>query len=123
MAKSIKHIFRKRIEYKVNGALWIECGREKFFGPGRLELLERIDKTGSLNRAAREMGMSYKKAWEMINSLNSQSGHPLVILKSGGENGGGSVITKQARELIMCHRLLRKRFEAFLDKETKQLQV
>lgn len=109
--------------YKVNGALWIECGEEKFFGPGRVELLEQIDKTGSVNRAAKQMHMSYKKAWGMINQLNMQSYTPLVILKSGGEKGGGSVITKEARELMVRHRLLRKRFEAFLKKETIRLHM
>jgi molybdate transport system regulatory protein len=123
MAKSIKHLFKKRILYKVNGSLWIECDEERFFGPGRVELLEHIEKTGSLNKAARQMGMSYKKAWEMINKLNTQSHKPLVILKSGGEKGGGSVITDEAKELIACHKNLRKRFESFLEKETKQLQV
>ncbi len=123
MAKSVKHLFKKRIDYKVNGSLWIECEEERFFGPGRVELLERIDETGSLNKAAKQMHMSYKKAWEMINKLNAQSDKPLVVLKSGGEKGGGSVITKEARELIACHRLLRKRFQAFLEKETKQLHI
>jgi molybdate transport system regulatory protein len=123
MARSVKHIFKKKTDYKINGSLWIECEEERFFGPGRVELLERIDETGSLNQAARQMNMSYKKAWEMINKLNAQSGKPLVILKTGGEKGGGSEITNEARELIACHRILRKRFEAFLEKETKQLYL
>lgn len=123
MAKSIKHIFKKKTDYKVSGSLLIECGGERFFGPGRAELLERIDETGSLSQAAKKMRMSYKKAWEMINTLNSQSVRPLVVLKTGGEKGGGSVITEDARELIACHKLLRKRFRAFLEKETKQLYV
>src|SRR5512141_2152971 len=100
MAKSIKHIFKKKTDYKVSGSLLIECAGERFFGPGRAELLELIDTTGSLSQAAKQMGMSYKKAWEMINTLNSQSIRPLVVLKTGGEKGGGSVITDEARELI-----------------------
>ena len=121
MAKSIKHIFKKKIDYNVSGNILIECEGERFFGPGRAELLELIEKTGSLNKAAKQMGMSYKKAWEMISDLNAQSVKPLVVLKTGGENGGGSVLTAEAKELIACHRLLRKRFQTFLEKETKRL--
>ena len=121
MAKSIRHILKKKKDYKVGGTLLIECDGERFFGPGRAELLELIDETGSLNQAAKQMRMSYKKAWEMISKLNVQSVQPLVILKTGGEKGGGSVITAEARELITSHRLLRKRFQAFLEKETERL--
>jgi molybdate transport system regulatory protein len=46
-----------------------------------------------------------------------------VVLKTGGEKGGGSVITEEAKELIACHRLLRKKFKTFLEKETKQLHL
>jgi len=121
MAKSIKHILKNTGFYKVNGSLWIEFNENHFFGPGRVELLERIDQTGSINQAAKQMGMSYKKAWEMITMLNTQGKKPLVILRVGGESGGGSMITNEARELIFFHRQLRKRFAAFLERETKTL--
>jgi molybdate transport system regulatory protein len=122
MAKSIKHILKKTGSYKVNGSLWIEFNETRFFGPGRSELLERIDQTGSINQAAKQMHMSYKKAWEMIAALNTQAKRPLVILHAGGERGGGSEITNEARELIAFHRLLRERFTAFLERESGKLQ-
>lgn len=117
---NIKPAFKKASDYKVAGSLWIECDGERFFGPGRVELLERIDETGSINKAAKQMGMSYKKAWEMINAMNSQAAKPFVITQTGGENGGGSVITNEAKELIAYHKQLRQRFFYFLEKETKQ---
>ena len=55
-----------------------------------------IAETGSISKAARHMGMSYKKAWEMIDSLNKQTAKPVVIVQTGGEKGGGSVITEEA---------------------------
>jgi molybdate transport system regulatory protein len=122
MAKSIAHIFRKSDSYKVTGSLWIECNEDRFFGPGRAELLERVDQSGSINQAAKQMRMSYKKAWDMITLLNTQSKTPLVILHVGGEKGGGAEITKEARELIAYHRILRERFLAFLAKETQRLK-
>ena len=116
----IKSLLQKKT-YNVAGSLWIECEGERFFGPGRVELLQRIEETGSINKAAKAMGMSYKKAWEMINSLNGQALKPFVITQTGGEKGGGSVVTAEAKQLIRYHQQLRERFLAFLKTETDQL--
>lgn len=118
---SIKPLLQKKMQYKVTGTLWVECEGERFFGPGRVELLEHIETTGSINKAAQLMGMSYKKAWHMINALNTQGATPFVITQSGGEKGGGSVVTPEAKELIAYHKQLRIRFREFLEKETRQL--
>ncbi|MDQ6812546.1 MAG: winged helix-turn-helix domain-containing protein [Bacteroidota bacterium] len=114
-----KSFLRKKSKYKVTGSLWIECDGERFFGPGRVELLERIDETGSINKAAKQMGMSYKKAWQMISALNLQALKPLVITHTGGEKGGGSIITTEAKQLIAYHYHLRERFMDFLEQETQ----
>lgn len=118
---SVKPVLQKRFTYKVTGSLWIECEGERFFGPGRAELLQKIAETGSINKAAKQMGMSYKKAWEMITALNTQASRPLVITQTGGDKGGGSSITEEAKQLIDYHQELRKRFLAFLEKETTRL--
>ncbi len=123
MAKRIKDILIKDLQAKVNGSLWIEADGERFLGPGPIELLERIAETGSISSAAKEMNMSYKKAWELISKLNSQTVHPVVIPQAGGEKGGGSTLTEEANELIKYHRQLRKRFAAFLEKESKRLKL
>jgi molybdate transport system regulatory protein len=122
MAASIRHLLKEGSQYEVKGTLWIECEKERFFGPGRVELLQRIDASGSIRQAAADMGMSYKKAWEMISAVNTQAVRPLVVAKVGGEKGGGSVITDEARELIAYHTQLRERFLAFLEKETEALK-
>jgi molybdate transport system regulatory protein len=109
-------------QYVVRGTLWIECEKERFFGPGRVELLQRIDETGSIRKAAADMGMSYKKAWAMVTALNQQVQRPLVVVKVGGEKGGGSVITDEAKELIAYHAKLRERFLAFLEQEANDLK-
>lgn len=121
--KSIRSILNQQFAYKISGRLWIECGGEGFFGPGRVELLRGIEDTGSINKAAKKMGMSYKKAWEMINALNTQAGKPLVITQTGGEKGGGSVITEEAKQLIAYHQQLRQRFIAFLENETRNFNI
>ena len=123
MGKTIKDILKNSPGVKVNGSLWLEFEGQHFFGPGPVELLERINETGSINAAAKEMKMSYKKAWELVNALNGQSSTPVVIPQTGGEKGGGSTVTEEAMELIKYHRLLRQRFAAFLEEETRRLKA
>jgi molybdate transport system regulatory protein len=123
MDASIKNILKNDTTIKVNGSLWLESADGHFFGPGPVELLERIAETGSINMAAKEMNMSYKKAWALVNTLNAQTSAPVVIPQVGGKKGGGSTITAEAMELIKYHRLLRQRFADFLEKETQGLKV
>ena len=122
MEKPIKDILKKDLEMRVGGSLWIEANGERFFGPGPVELLEHIAETGSISAAAKEMKMSYKKAWELITRLNEQTERPVVIPQTGGEKGGGSVLTEEALRLIEYHKELRKRFKDFLQDESKRLQ-
>jgi len=121
MSKSIRGILKKNKNLTVSGSIWIECNGERFFGPGPVELLERINETGSINQAAKQMQMSYKKAWEIINMLNAQAAQPLVVTQTGGTSGGGSTISAEAKHLINWHRQLRDRFKTFLEKETEKL--
>lgn len=122
MTASVKDILKNPDSKKVNGSLWIESDGEHFFGPGPVELLERIEATGSISMAAKEMKMSYKKAWELVNNLNAQMASPVVIPQAGGEKGGGSTITPEAAELIKYHHQMRERFAAFLEAETARLK-
>jgi molybdate transport system regulatory protein len=121
MAGNIKTILKEGFTIKVNGSLWLESDGMHFFGPGPVELLERIAKTGSISEAAKEMKMSYKKAWEMVNRLNTQTKNPVVIPRTGGEKGGGSTITDEAKELIGYHYEMRKRFADFLTEESRRI--
>ncbi|MFC3634528.1 winged helix-turn-helix domain-containing protein [Enterococcus rivorum] len=70
-----------------------------FFGPGVVELLQLISKTGSLNTAAKKMGMSYNKAWRIIKKAEEEYGSPLVIKSVGGNKGGGSTVTEDGEKL------------------------
>lgn len=121
MAKASKKTSKRNENFVVNGSLWVESNGERFFGPGPVELLEKIEKTGSINQAARQMQMSYKKAWEIINALNANAGHPYVVTQTGGTSGGGSTITTEAMAMIARYRQLREKFKAFLEKETQKL--
>ena len=73
-------------------------------GPGKAELLERIDRRGSIAAAGREMGMSYKRAWELIGTLNGMFRAPLVERTRGGAGGGGAVLTEAGHEVLRLYR-------------------
>ena len=121
MTKPFKNILKSNLHFKVNGSLWLECRDEKYFGPGPVELLERIEQTGSILSAAKQMGMSYKKAWEIISRLNRHAAKPLVETQVGGEKGGGSVISPEAKKLIDGYQKLRNEFEIFIKEQSRIL--
>ena len=73
-------------------------------GPGKADLLERIDHCGSIAAAGREMGMSYKRAWELIGTLNAMFREPLVESTRGGPGGGGASLTGLGREVLAQYR-------------------
>ena len=73
-------------------------------GPGKIELLERLDTEGSITRAAKEMGLSYRRAWYLIDTMNAALGQPVTETKVGGEGGGGATLTPFGRELVTRYR-------------------
>lgn len=73
-------------------------------GPGKADLLERIERCGSIAAAGREMNMSYKRAWELIGTLNAMFRAPLVESTRGGPGGGGAVLTDLGREVLALYR-------------------
>ncbi len=117
---SISHLF-KNPNLNLRATLRIVGEDVPFFGPGRLQLLEQIESTGSISQAAKNMGMSYKKAWKMISSMNEQAIKPLVLMQTGGSSGGGAVVTDEGHEIMQYYQALHKRFEAFLENESKNL--
>ena len=75
-----------------------------FLGPGKAELLERIGATGSLAAAARAMGMSYRRAWSLTETLNAMFDQPLVTLARGGPGKGGAVLTARGQDVLAASR-------------------
>lgn len=73
-------------------------------GPGKVALLERIDSTGSISAAGRELGMSYKRAWDLVDSLNRTFREPAVATRLGGTQGGGAALTPFGRALVARYR-------------------
>ncbi|QRR01303.1 winged helix-turn-helix domain-containing protein [Dyadobacter sandarakinus] len=83
---------------------WVFVDDVKFFGPGRYELLEHIDQTGSISKAAAAMGLSYKKAWAMVDAMNTYGKSPFVIRQKGGSHGGGTVLTETGKSVMEAYK-------------------
>jgi len=86
-----------------------------FIGKGRIQLLELIHQYGSINRAAADMEMSYRQAWQMVKEMNSFSGKPLVEKQHGGKSGGGTVLTKQGMQVIEAYHKFNDALQEFTD--------
>jgi molybdate transport system regulatory protein len=102
---------------------WVFVDGQKFFGPGRLELLEGIDETGSIVKAAKAMGMSYKKAWAMVDAMNTLGSQPYVITQKGGQQGGGAQLTDHAKNVIAAYKGLSNQLNKVLDAETELMTL
>ena len=81
-------------------------GPEEWMGPGKAELLEHIEATGSISAAGRAMGMSYKRAWQLVDTMNAMFRAPLVQSSRGGAKGGGAVLTEEGHAVLAEYRAL-----------------
>jgi molybdate transport system regulatory protein len=82
----------------------IELAPSKRLGPGKVRLLELVGETGSISAAARQMDMSYRRAWLLVEEANRLFGEPLVIGAAGGSGGGGAKLTPLAYRVIAAYR-------------------
>jgi len=99
----------------VKSKVWIEVDGEVVLSEGKAALLEAVRDTGSIQKAADSIGMSYRHAWGIIQKMESRSGRKLVMSKPGG-NGGGSVLTPQAREWLSRFQEFHKGLRELVDK-------
>jgi molybdate transport system regulatory protein len=90
-------------------------------GPGKADLLAAIERTGSISAAARQMGMSYRRAWLLVEAMNSAFRQPLVETLTGGEGGGGARVTKLGEEVLRRYRAMESRAARSAAPELKQL--
>lgn len=90
-------------------------------GPGKAALIEAVDRTGSISAAAREMEMSYRRAWTLIDNTNQCFTEPLVTTSTGGPGGGGAVVTETGREVLLRYRRIEKMAIGAVSKEVQQL--
>jgi len=102
---------------KPNPRLRILLGRSIAIGPGKAELLRLIESTGSISAAAREMGMSYRRAWTLVETMNTAFREPLVAAATGGKGGGGATVTDFGREALKSYSAMEEKAAASVTTE------
>ena len=91
-------------------------GTEIAIGPGKADLLEAIAASGSISESARRLGMSYRRAWLLVDTMNRCFREPLVASATGGSGGGGAQVTPFGRTVLARYRSLETRVERALDR-------
>lgn len=107
-----------RIELR--GSLWMTVDGRNLGGPGRVELLSHIAERGSITHAAKAMGMSYKAAWDAIDTMNQLAGEPLVERLVGGKGGGGTRLTERGKQLVRNFGAIAHAHRRFVDQLSEQ---
>lgn len=105
---------------ELNSRIWLEKNGKPYLGHGRITLLENIDQQGSINKAAKAMGMSYRRAWQLVTSINEMSEEPVVIRNTGGSGGGGTQLTEKGKMIIKEFHRIELRFRSLLKEEEQK---
>ena len=103
--------------------LRVDFGPGRSIGPGKVRLLEAIDRTGSISQAGRSLGMSYRRAWLLIDDMNRCFRHAVVNAKPGGSQGGGAVLTEFGAELVRDYRAIETAAEVAAKKRLRGLEA
>jgi len=110
-------------EFSFSGKLYLQVGDTRAIGPGRVELLERIQITGSIRQAAVQMQMSYRQAWENVDEMNTLFSEPLVSSVRGGKGGGKAEVTPKGLAVINQFKETHDRFKVFLREQSLQIKL
>lgn len=102
--------------------LRVDFGPSKAVGPGKIQLLEAVRDSGSISRAGRALGMSYRRAWMLIDNLNRTFRRAVVTARPGGERGGGARLTPFGRTLVAHYRAIERRSQKAAARELAALQ-
>jgi molybdate transport system regulatory protein len=86
----------------------VDFGPHGYLGPGKITLMELISKYGSISAAGKEMGMSYRRAWLLVDEINRIFREPLVEAKLGGSGGGGARLTRLGRDVVGRYRAIER---------------
>lgn len=100
----------------------IDLDPEGRIGPGKIALLENIDKCGSISAAGRAMDMSYKRAWDLVDEINRICRQAAVERQTGGKNGGGAVLTPFGISLVTRYRKIERDATSAARKELRALR-
>jgi molybdate transport system regulatory protein len=90
-------------------------------GPGKIDLLESVERTGSLRQAAQALGMSYRRAWLLLDGLNRSFSEPATTASVGGQGGGGVTLTPFGLEIMRCYRSAAQAIDALARTELQSI--
>ncbi|CAH8283302.1 molybdate transport system regulatory protein [Mariniflexile fucanivorans] len=110
------------MSYKIKSRIWIEYDDHVLLGEGRVQLLKAIEETGSLSKAAKTLNISYKKAWDLIDSVNKSAEQPVTINSIGGKGGGGAHLTAYGKSLIRVFDEINQNCWGFLDAQLEKIK-
>lgn len=111
-----------KAKLQIRPRLRVMVGRNIALGPGKVQLLELLQKTGSITRAAREMDMSYMRAWTLIRTMNRCFKEPIVVSTHGGAHGGGgATLTETGRKALALYKQMDAKCLAAVSPAQKQL--
>lgn len=108
---------------EISSNLTLEIFNQPFLLEKRIELLIAIEKTGSISKAAKEVPMSYKGAWEAIETMNNLSINPIVQKEIGGVGGGGTTLTTYGKNLLKTYTILKNEHTKFLENLSKLTDI
>lgn len=108
--------------HTLRARLRLKAGPKLVLGPGRLEILQGIAETGSISAAARGMGMSYRRAWLLVDDINHCFHSPLVESVTGGKRGGGARLTALGEQVVACYSRLLDKTEQAISAEKAELE-
>lgn len=114
---------KTRVIMEIKSRLWIEKEGQPFIGYGRIKLLKAVDKTASISAAAKTLKMSYKKAWNLLNEIETLADQPVLVTNIGGKNGGGTKVTEYGKSLIRQFETLNENCIDFLEEQYKKLTL
>lgn len=91
-------------------------------GPGKVRLLESIERLGSISAAAREMGMSYRQAWMLVETMNESFRQPVVAKATGGRKGGGAALTPTGKQIVSSYHRMQEKAEKLVADDVRVIE-
>ncbi len=112
----------KNKEITLQGSVWMTVDGENLGGQSRIALLAQLAESGSITQAAKAVKMSYKAAWDAIDTMNNLAGEPLVERLTGGKGGGGTRLTKRGEQLVSNFKIIEQEHRDFIAQLDRQAE-
>ncbi|MFC1708634.1 winged helix-turn-helix domain-containing protein [Candidatus Omnitrophota bacterium] len=106
---------------RIKTKVWLEKEGKLILGSGKVLILKSIASTGSINKAAEKIKMSYRHAWSCIRAIEGRIGRPVVKKTKGGRGGGGATLTEDGKDLVRKFERLEQEIKSFSDKRFKEI--